>query len=861
MLKEADVLGGGEFAGLMDDCRMLESVHEKISSKILSLKTYGDPDRICGIFATDPQTRECTSSYVLLTSRLAERRNAVKRATDTDISKASVTDDIDGWRMLRDKWLKYSDQFEKIAEWNRCKGALADEGLGCIADAYSEGLEHDRVLLSFKASLYIYLIDTYTLGEPCLVQFDSSAYEKKAERFRAVMKRFIPISRKELNAEMASSVPDVTSSESPEIKALQQAIVGRGKGVTIRSILDSIHGVAQEVCPCVLMGTSSVPFYLGDNVSFDTVVVDDASLIPLHESVGLLTRGNNAVIIGDAAQIRVGGGLNTESLLDAADALPLPRCDLKWLYVDESLAEFSNLNFYGNGMNTFPAAGRDTSRLKSVSVTDKRIPPDEAEAEAVVKRVMVRMRERAEKRRSVGVVVFSEAQKKMIEDKLNAELVRYPKLEAAMLSSADPFFVKMADDVHRCERDSIIISLGISKDENGNIHGLEQFSADRGELMINAAVSSSKKEVSVFTSLTYGDIPDEGPKGVTVLKDLLEYTEKGAPATEKMTDGLCDSVAKAIEDNGFRVRKNIGSSKAMIDIGILDPEYPDRCILGILLDGSEFAGPNGMDANFGFMNILEGLGWNIRRLWAVDWLNDRDAEMKKIIKTVKDVLSGDRALKQSDVSILDVMMIESSAPVKKHAADPGHRVKQLYAKANLMEKTVSLEALFSNSSRNMVERDVMKVVETESPVAVNIVAERILDAYRIKEIPPKLFDRMVEMIDSMDIGSLKTPWNVKILWDNVRGSSAYITYRVPPKGEKRDMKYMSAKELMNAIIEAVLERPGSTAEELITEMAELFGHDAVTEDIQDVVTICISMAVGDGLIRRDNDGRIFLRSD
>ncbi|MCL2712449.1 MAG: DUF4011 domain-containing protein [Methanomassiliicoccaceae archaeon] len=861
MLREMDVINGGEFAGLMDDCRMLESIHERISEKIELLSVHGNADMICGMFAKDPNVKEYTSSYVSLISELAEKRNVVKRITDTDISKAAVTDDIKGWKHLRDKWLKNSDQFEKIAEWNRCKDVLAREGLKCIPDAYMEGLDHDIVLLSFRTSLCIYLIDTYTLSETCLVQFDSSSYESKASKFRAIMRKFIHLCRKEMSAEASSRIPDVTSSELADMKALQQAIVNRGKGATIRSILDSMKGIMREVCPCMLMGPSSVPFYLGDDLSFDIVVIADASLIPVHKAVGLITRGESTVIIGDKEHTHpLMIGNHSESLLDAVNSLPLPRCDLKWLYIDESLAEFSNSKFYGRSMNTFPAVNKNITRLKSIIVNDRRGTPEEAEAEAIVKRVMVRMREKADKRKSTGVVAFSGTQKRSIEERIKSELMKYPKLEEALYSVADPFFIKLAEDALRHERDSIIISLGISKDENGNLSGLGPFAGMHGELMLNSAISSSRKEVAVFTSLSSGDIPNDGPAGVKILKELLEYTENGLPHVEKRTDGSCDAIAKAIEEKGFTVHKNVGSSNATIDIGIVDPNDPNRYILGILLDGSEFSGPNGMDANFGFMNIFDGLGWNIRRLWAVDWLNDRDAEIEKIVNSVNDILSGDKTAKNTDVSILDIMMMESAVPAKR-STDPGHRVKQLYTKANLMEKTVSMEALFSNSSRNMVERDVMKIIESESPIAIETVAERLFGAYGIKEITPALLNRMMSIIDMMEIGSIKTPWNVKILWDNVRGSAAYITYRVPPKGEKRDMRFISPKELINATMEIVLERPGLNADELITELAEVFGNEEITEDDRDIAAICISMAVGDGLIKRDSDERIFLRSD
>ena len=77
-------------------------------------------------------------------------------------------------------------------------------------------------------------------------------------------------------------------------------------------------------------------------------------------------------------------------------------------------------------------------------------------------------------------------------------------------------------------------------------------------------------------------------KGVQYLKSFLEYAERGKVALmhmengvkKKAKDAFVESVAKALQAKGYAVNTNIGSSEYRVDIGIIDPENPDRYLLG-----------------------------------------------------------------------------------------------------------------------------------------------------------------------------------------------------------------------------------------------------------------------------------------
>ena len=63
----------------------------------------------------------------------------------------------------------------------------------------------------------------------------------------------------------------------------------------------------------------------------------------------------------------------------------------------------------------------------------------------------------------------------------------------------------------------------------------------------------------------------------------------------------------------------------------MDPEDKDTYMLGILIDGKNCHAADGAYDRFvSPESVLRGLGWKIKRIWALDWLDDSDAVLDTI---------------------------------------------------------------------------------------------------------------------------------------------------------------------------------------------------------------------------------------
>ncbi|MDR0198823.1 MAG: hypothetical protein LBI08_03670, partial [Methanomassiliicoccaceae archaeon] len=550
-LTSLDVLGGGTYSPIRIDCDALEKIYDTITSRLESLKEFGDPDDICRNF-NDNSAEKAAFRYLSLVRELSQKRRSVSSLMGVDISAAAESDDREGWRKLSEKWITNIDRVKETSAWNRCRNELAKEGLMCVADAYMKGMGHDAVLTSFDVSVHRYLRDAYMLRSP-LAKFDAKAFGENAEQFGDMMDDLIQYSRAELSVTASSRVYE-SFETSQEMVTLKAAIATAGRGTTIRNILENIRGIVPIVCPCMMMSPPAVSKYLGHDASFDIVIIDPSQM-PTYKAIDLMTRGKDVVIIGDDKQLPpMIGDADTESVMDDCLSVSVPRCDLGWNYRSEGLTEFGNTKMYEMLIGTFPQAMRCAPKINAAHVNgryDRTSKQNEAEAEAVVKEVMRRLK--AEKEKSIGVVAFSEGQRDLISDLLAKEAVAYPKLSAVM-SSDDGLFVRYVNDIQGHERNTVILSTGIGKDAAGKLTAdLSPFNKANGEKRLNAAIALSRENIVIFASVRPADLAANDTAGVRLLKELLEYTDKGLKKKWK-ADEVCGQISKAIADRGYAVQ-------------------------------------------------------------------------------------------------------------------------------------------------------------------------------------------------------------------------------------------------------------------------------------------------------------------
>lgn len=400
-----------------------------------------------------------------------------------------------------------------------------------------------------------------------------------------------------------------------------------GKTMRYKSIRDLAAGDSGEVVralkPIWLMSPLSVSDTLPlDASSFDVVIFDEASQIPVEEAVPAAYRAQQVIVVGDEMQLPPTSFFSTSSdeedeitleeegekisvLMDADSFLAqsarnLPSTLLAWHYRSryEALISFSNAAFYGGELYTIPdrqLALRDSgeTRIKTPEEAATLVPQllsrpisfihceampyenrrNAGEAASIAQ--IVRTLLASETKLSIGIAAFSEAQQGEIESALDSLAEADPAfaslLEAEYVREEDDqfcgLFVKNLENIQGDERDIILMSVCYGRDVNGRIlMNFGPINQRGGEKRLNVIFSRARQHMVLLSSLRHSDITNDYNDGANALKNFLHYAEslsRGDVAlARQVLDGLnpLKRAALSLEQTSAALAKQIATA-------------------------------------------------------------------------------------------------------------------------------------------------------------------------------------------------------------------------------------------------------------------------------------------------------------
>lgn len=228
---------------------------------------------------------------------------------------------------------------------------------------------------------------------------------------------------------------------------------------------------------------------------------------------------------------------------------------------------------------------------------------------------------------SIGIVTFNINQRGLIERKLESLCKRNREIAELLSCEDEPIFVKSLENVQGDERDIILFSVGFGRDRDGRMSmNFGPLNQAGGWRRLNVAVSRSRHAMEVFSTIGPEDITVDSatPRGVSDLREFLAYAKDGSVsvttrASDPKRDRFVEALAEGLRGKGLDVRTNIGTSDFRVDIGVVDPEHPERYEFGIICDGYGYASAEAAsDREIIRPQVLEGLGWKLERMWIMD---------------------------------------------------------------------------------------------------------------------------------------------------------------------------------------------------------------------------------------------------
>ena len=782
-------------------------------------------------------------------------------------------------------WKENLDKLKDWYQWLQSYNKLNELGIGFIAEEYKEkNIPTDLLTGSFCKSFYQAVIHYIIAKEPTLELFNGKIFNDIIAKYKQVSANFEDITKKELFARLASNIPSFTHEaiQSSEVGILQKNIRNNARGISIRKLFDQIPTLLSRMCPCMLMSPISVAQYIDtDADKFDLIVFDEASQMPTYEAVGAIARGKNVVIVGDPKQMPPTSffSVNTidedniemedlESILDDCLALSIPSKYLLWHYRSkhESLIAFSNSEYYDNKLMTFPSPDNIESKVRMVAVDgyyDKgKSRQNQAEAQAVVDEIARRLRSEELRKKSVGVVTFSVVQQALIEDLLSDLFIFHPELETFALECEEPLFIKNLENVQGDERDVILFSVGYGPDAEGRVSmNFGPLNRAGGERRLNVAVSRARYEMIIFSTLRSDmiDLNRTSSIGVAGLKRFLEYAEKGTKRILNTSTSIQPSeeetsIEKIIADKlrslGYTVHTDIGCSGYKIDIGIVDTQNPSNYQLGIICDGKNYRRTKTVrDREIVQNNVLKALGWNICRIWTMDWWEKPDEVIASIQAAI---VQGMKAAKpvavQEKQEKGEERVQEKPMQLKSAYTSPSPIFVQNYNSTKVSSYHYASDDIFAAENKPILIAQIRKIVENEAPISKALLGKKILSEWGISRLGPRIDAYLETIFDTLHLYRIEHDGLV-FCWKDEAQYRSYTEYR--PDSD-RDAADLPPEETANAIRQILTDSISLPLPDLIKACAQIFGFARMGSNIEASMLRGIQEAVKKNYARVEN---------
>lgn len=833
---------------------------------------------------------------------------------------------------LREQVLRWQELLPKLRAlclYREAAARLQAVGLTPVVEAFERGtVKADALVAAFERNLLTRWTTAIRDREEALLRFEGAGHERAIMRFASLDAEYLALARQWVVGKLEQRLPslDQPVADSSEPGILQREIKKKTRHMPVRKLIQAIPNLIFRLKPCFMMSPLSIAQYLpADAPRFDVVVFDEASQIGTHDAIGAIARGAQVIVVGDSKQLppttffqrqTEDDGLpdendvvELESILDEMTAKQLPQQMLGWHYRSrhDSLIDFSNRHYYESKLHVFPSAVRAIDGLGvswhpvpegvymgASSGNTKAVGTNPREAEALVAHLVDRLRRITPGQRTFGVVTFNMAQQGLILDLLDEARATYPEIEPHFTSS-EPVFVKNLENVQGDERDEIYFSICYARDGNGKLRmHFGPLSVSGGERRLNVAITRARCQLKVFSTLTHDqiDLSRTSAVGTAHLRQFLQFAARqGASegltmARNRQPAGALESkVRELLEEMGYEVHSQVGSGEFRIDLAVVHPEDAGVYVLGLETDGPNYgSGKTARDRDRLRRQVLMGLGWQLRRLWTLEFWQDPAAQREALRTWVDEAVEHARSLPQGELPRVDVSDPLETTPAEAAHQDPmsslapksetlrlASAVKMApvvaaprpfegvpYRTWEVPAVTASDPEEFYASATSPLLRDYLeRLVVAEGPIHLDLAARKLMTAWGLGRLTDRVRRRVVDEAAKLAV-SKGIVRQGEFLWPAGMTPDALETYRKPEEGSLvRDAEMIPPEEVSIAAAWVLSNSLSLERDEAIREMAKCFGLQRVGKNVAQAMERGLDRLASRGLCAFDGTAVIW----
>ena len=509
----------------------------------------------------------------------------------------------------------------------------------------------------FEYSWYTSCLDDAYRQDTRLKSFHGKTHSDVVKEFQELDKKRLDLTKERLIYRHARWIAQEVSKYGDEENLIRAETNKKAARLSLRRLLQETPNLLTSLRPCWMASPLSISQLVDPKKQyFDVVIFDEASQIIPADAIPALMRSKQVVVAGDTRQLPptdffkagqeeeetedVSYTKGFESLLNRTASF-LNERQLLWHYRSrfEELIAFSNENIYSSKLITFPSS-KQIQPISHILVPFKQGQSQEESEQKEVNKVIDLIIDHANSypNESLGVITMGIAHAQKIESALEEVLKDKPELISFFNEDvSDHFFIKNIEQVQGDERDSIILSIGYTKEANGNLpHNFGPLTHQGGERRLNVAITRARLRMTIVSSFGEMDIDLErsNAEGVRLLKSYLGYANNGVRTQGNIYSNKLNPLEQDIFDTltkeGLSLIRNFGFSQYKIDMVVKHPTKA-KYVLAIECDGKSYAStPTAKERDRLREQQLSSLGWKFYRVWLLDWVNNKEQEIERI---------------------------------------------------------------------------------------------------------------------------------------------------------------------------------------------------------------------------------------
>jgi len=794
-------------------------------------------------------------------------------------------------------------RFLELSRWCDAVAHLAPLDIPPTAELrtalLSGALRPDEAALAFERANLFALLEV--LGEEYTLDvFDQHTQNRQVDRFIAGLSERQQLLRSLIPARLYEARTFSSTAGTGMVSEFRTELTSKRRGArSIRALIQKYPDIISALTPCFLMSPDSVAkFIVPGTIQFDMVVFDEASQIRVADAVGAMGRATSVVVVGDSKQmpptsVGVAGGVDpedepvygdnapvtadAESILDEYTEAGFDSEMLSWHYrsKDELLIKFSNEHYYNGDLASFPAP----AAMVGCGVEYRRVDgqfdhgqsrTNEIEADAIVAEIRRRAHDPVDSQYSIGVVTLNAEQQKLVRTKLEG---LGDSVIDDLLDRDDEFelVVVNLESVQGRERDVIILGTSFSKRRSGEKMPLNfgPLTNAKGERRLNVAVTRARRLTMVISSFEPAELADAKSVGMVHLREYLELAKRATADRSAVIDAArpaevnlyVQGVADALLAKGLRVHVGYGLSKFRVDLAVSTDEFPDRWLVGVLLDGEEW-GKRALvlDRDALPVTVLKNaMGWPATvRVWLPAWRFRPEEVVADILdalmqaaEEVKNpppmpepkvvhvplVVSGD----QREVTKTNTGQIAGDTPpvLKSDRERP-------FVVAALPSIQGTSDHLDSGGSRPVAA--LSEIIERSGPIASTDALKLLANAFGLASVRKTRLEQLMRFIP--DECSVSTPFGDFLFPRellSVEGEvvDSFTWYRTSTL-KQRTIQQISPHELANAMVDLVRDSFAIDPEDLARAMLTRFGYQRPGPEVLPHLLAVAEWAVDEG---------------